>query len=178
MKMTSAPEELLQMQHYEGKTFRKTAALMANSAKSAAILGRHGREVINLAYKYGQHLGMAFQIIDDVLDFTTSSDILGKPALNDLRSGIVTAPMLFAAEEHPSLTPLICRRFQDRGDIEEALHLIKHSKGIQRAKELATEHAKQSALAIRNLPPPKCVHAATCREALIQLTEIVTNRSK
>ena len=55
------------------------------------------------------------QFVDDVLDFTGSTMQLGKPALNDLRSGLATAPVLFAAEEHPELQPLILRRFRSEG---------------------------------------------------------------
>jgi hypothetical protein len=55
------------------------------------------------------------QFVDDVLDFTGSTMQLGKPALNDLRSGLATAPVLFAAEEHPELQPLILRRFKSEG---------------------------------------------------------------
>ncbi|CAD7699733.1 unnamed protein product [Ostreobium quekettii] len=148
MQMTSAPEDLMRMDHYKMKTYRKTAAMMSNSAKSAAILGGHSREVINLASDFGRHLGMAFQVVDDILDFTASSDMLGKPALNDLKSGIATAPVLFAAEDFPALAPLICRKFQDVGDIEEALRMVENSSGIQRARELAKHHACQAADAV------------------------------
>ena len=55
------------------------------------------------------------QFVDDVLDFTGSTMQLGKPTLNDLRSGLATAPVLYAAEEHPELNTLILRRFKSEG---------------------------------------------------------------
>ena len=55
------------------------------------------------------------QFVDDVLDFTGSTMQLGKPALNDLKSGLATAPVLYAAEEHPELHALILRRFKCEG---------------------------------------------------------------
>jgi geranyl diphosphate synthase len=58
------------------------------------------------------------QIVDDVLDLTASSSMLGKPALNDLKSGLATVPVLCAAEEHAALKPLILRRFKNEGDVE------------------------------------------------------------
>ena len=67
-----------------------------------------------------RHLGLAFQLVDDILDFTATSAELGKPALNDLRSGLATAPVLFAAREQPELYTLIGRRFKEEGDVEAA----------------------------------------------------------
>ena len=52
------------------------------------------------------------QLVDDMLDYTGSSTVLGKPALNDLRSGLATAPVLYAAEKHPELRPMILRKFE------------------------------------------------------------------
>ena len=79
--------------------------------------------------------------MDDVLDFTGSSTLLGKPALNDLASGIATAPVLFAAEEHPQLLPLILRKFSVEGDVQTAKRLVFDSQGIQRTRDLAASHA-------------------------------------
>lgn len=59
------------------------------------------------------------QIVDDLLDLTGSSSILGKPALNDMKSGVATAPVLFAAQQQPALCVLIKRKFKNYGDIDE-----------------------------------------------------------
>lgn len=58
------------------------------------------------------------QVVDDVLDLTASSSILGKPALNDLKSGVATAPVLFAAQQHPELCGMIKRKFRGSGDLD------------------------------------------------------------
>jgi hypothetical protein len=58
------------------------------------------------------------QLIDDLLDFTANTEALGKPTANDLRLGIATAPVLYAAEEYPELIPLIDRSFKEEGDVE------------------------------------------------------------
>lgn len=74
---------------------------------------------------------------------------MGKPALNDLRGGIATAPVLFAAEEFPELSPLILRKFATEGDVETAVRLVSQSRGIERTQELAARHAAQAAQAVR-----------------------------
>ena len=85
------------------------------------------------------------QFVDDVMDFTSSSAIMGKPALNDLKSGLATAPVLFAAEEFPELSAMIQRRFQNNGDVETAQRLVFQSRGIERTRDLAAHHATLAA---------------------------------
>lgn len=89
--------------------------MIANSAKAAGILSNVSSESANNLYNYGKDLGLAFQIVDDILDFTGSMDTLGKPAASDLKSGNLTAPVLFALEEQPSLEVLIEREFAQEG---------------------------------------------------------------
>lgn len=178
MQMTSAKEDLLKMEHYLEKTYRKTASLMCNACKSTAILGSCSPEVVQLAADFGKYLGLAFQIVDDILDYTEDSETLGKPALNDLRSGLTTAPVLFAAEEYPELKPLICRKFKEEGDFEKAVELVEKSKGIEKSRAFAIEHAEKAADAIRALPPAKNPHAVVARASLLNLTEMVVKRVK
>ena len=102
-------------------------------------------QVCETAESFGRHLGLAFQIVDDVLDMTASSTLLGKPALNDIKSGLATVPVLYAAEEHPELKPMILRRFKGSGDLAQAVLLIERSRGIQRARELAEHHCFMAA---------------------------------
>lgn len=178
MQMTASEDKLLDLEHYLAKTYCKTASLMANSSRAIAVLAGAGPQVSELAWNYGRHLGLAFQVVDDVLDLTASSSILGKPALNDLKSGLATAPVLFAVQEQPALKPLILRRFRESGDVQAAMSLIEQSSGIQRAKELAAHHCNMAADMIRRLPPAQSDHAEISREALIGITQKVLTRSK
>ena len=91
---------------------------------------------------------MLLQFVDDIMDFTSSASVMGKPALNDLNGGLATAPVLFAAEEYPQLGPLILRRFKTDGDVNEAQRLVLQSKGIERTRELAAQHAAMAAQAV------------------------------
>jgi len=178
MQMTASPEALISLDHYMRKTFCKTASLMANSARAVALLSGQPAEVCEQSWQYGRHLGMAFQIVDDLLDLTGSSSVLGKPALNDMKSGIATVPVLLAAEEQQGLVPIIQRKFKSDGDVALALGMVHQSDGIRRARELAAEQARLAADQIRNLPPATTAHAMLCREALILVTEKVLTRSK
>jgi geranyl diphosphate synthase len=122
--------------------------------------------------------GLAFQIVDDLLDILGSSKQLGKPALNDMRAGLATAPVLFAAEEQPGLTALIRRKFKGESDVQYALEMVQASNGIQRAKELAAQHARLAAQQIESLPHSSSSYALAAREALINITHRVLVRSK
>jgi geranylgeranyl pyrophosphate synthase len=131
-----------------------------------------------LTWRYGRHLGLAFQVVDDVLDLTGSSTILGKPALNDMKSGLATAPVLLAARQRPELLPLIKRKFREDGDVSTALAIVQQTDGIQQARELAAHHCQMAADTIRALPDAASEHAAISRQALIEITSNVVNRKK
>lgn len=155
---------------YLEKTYKKTASLIANSSKSAGLLSGVSAEVAENLYRYGNHLGLAFQVVDDILDFTASTEVLGKPAGSDLISGNLTAPVLYAMEEKPYLEVLIEREFAQPDDINQALALVMESRGIERSRELAAYHAR---LALENLTPLKPSPATT---ALVELTDYVLSR--
>eukprot|EP00741_Cyanophora_paradoxa_P012649 tig00020614_g12220.t1 len=139
--------------YYVDKTYYKTASLIARSCQAAAILGGHPVHVQELSYDFGKHLGLAYQFIDDLLDFTGTSKTLGKPALSDLRQGLATAPVLYAQEEFPELTPLIQRQFREPGDVERATELVYKSKGLERTRQLAALHSSLASQALDSLPP-------------------------
>ncbi|MBW4447292.1 MAG: solanesyl diphosphate synthase [Hassallia sp. WJT32-NPBG1] len=155
---------------YLKKSYYKTASLIANSSKAAGLLSDVSQETAEHLYGYGRNLGLAFQIVDDILDFTSSTDTLGKPAGSDLISGNLTAPVLFALEEKPYLEVLIEREFAQVGDLEQALALIEDSQGIVRSRELAAEHAKLALEHLAVLPPSEC------RQALTNMTDYVLSR--
>ncbi|KAJ7564211.1 hypothetical protein O6H91_02G007300 [Diphasiastrum complanatum] len=178
MQWTTESDQSCSMDYYLQKTYYKTASLMANSCKAVALLAGHTAEVANLAYDYGCHLGIAYQLIDDVLDFTGSKASLGKPSLSDLKQGIATAPVLYALEEHPAMQHLISRKFKTSGDVELALKYVRESSGIERTHDLAREHADRAASAIAAFPPCPSEKAHLCREALTELTHQVVTRSK
>ncbi|MGB3654903.1 MAG: solanesyl diphosphate synthase [Rivularia sp. (in: cyanobacteria)] len=160
----------ISMDTYLQKTYYKTATLFANSSKAAGILSEVSEETAENLYEYGRNLGLAFQIVDDIFDFTSSTDKLGKPAGSDLKSGNLTAPVLYALEEKPNLEALIEREFTQAGDLEQALALIEDSKGIQRSRDLAANHAKLAVEHMGQLP------SSPTRQALIDMADYVLSR--
>lgn len=157
---------------YLRKTFYKTASLMANSCRSAALLGQYPEHIANIGYRYGQHIGLAFQLIDDMLDFTSQSSYLGKPALNDMKQGIATAPVLFASEEYPDVIKLIERKFEAPGDVEAGAEFVEKSNGVDRTRKLAYAHTQCALDAISELEPSKY------RTALASLACELMDRTK
>ncbi len=147
------------MEVYLEKTYNKTASLIANSSKSAGLLSGVSVDVAEQLYDYGRHLGLAFQIVDDILDFTASTEVLGKPAGSDLISGNLTVPVLYAMEEKPYLEVLIEREFAQPDDIEQALTLVRESEGIERSRKLAAYHAQLAGENLTALKPSECATA-------------------
>ena len=160
----------LTLDAYLTKSFYKTASLMANSAKAAGVLSNTSSEMTESLYQYGRHLGLAFQIVDDILDFTSPTEILGKPTGSDLVAGNITAPALFAMEETPYLKVLIERQFNQPNDQQEALSLVLESQGIWRSRELASQHGQSALKAISQLPD------SSCKQALIEIVDYVLSR--
>lgn len=103
--------------YYLQKTYLKSASLISKSCRSAALLGENTPETVEAAYLYGRNLGLAFQLVDDMLDYTISGEELGKPAGADLELGLATAPLLFAWKENPELGALVGRKFSREGDV-------------------------------------------------------------
>merc|ERR1712232_1250161 len=175
MQLKSSPEELLRMESYLRKSYYKTASLICYACRSCALLGGHayGSTVATACEEFGFHLGLAFQIQDDILDFTAAADVLGKPALADMDLGLSTAPILYAAEEFPHLRPLVMRRFKEKGDKELALEtLYKSDTAMDKAKNLAKFHAQRAIDALLRLPQSES------RDALVRLTHAVITRKK
>ena len=159
------------MVYYLRKNFYKTGSLMANSCKSAALLGGYDDAIVHAAYCYGKHVGSAFQLVDDVLDFDGSSSTMGKASLADLNAGLATAPVLFAAERFPDeMDRLIDRKFGEIGDVNRAVELVRQSDGIQRTKDLAHVYVELAINAVMELEP------SPYRDSLIHLAYKVIDR--
>ena len=161
-----------QFQHYLTRSFYKTASLFANSCKSVAMLSGIPDELIIDAFEFGRNLGLAFQLIDDILDYTSSSALLGKPTSNDLKQGLATCPVLFAAREYPQLNEMIHRRFSIDGDVETVHEMVMHSRGLENSHDLARKHSDKAIQLINKFPNGGLVRDCLIETVLTQLERV------
>ncbi|KAK0649356.1 isoprenoid synthase domain-containing protein [Cercophora newfieldiana] len=138
--------------YYLQKTYLKTASLISKSCRAAALLGGSDAATVDAAYMYGKNLGLAFQLVDDLLDYTRSGQELGKPAGADLELGLATAPLLFAWKTMPELGSLVGRKFEKEGDVARARDLVMQSDGIEQTRALAEDYAERAIAAISIFP--------------------------
>ncbi|KAM6970972.1 all trans-polyprenyl-diphosphate synthase PDSS1 [Tautogolabrus adspersus] len=172
MQLGSKENENERFKHYLEKTFKKTASLIANSCKAVCILVNSDPEVHEIAFQYGKNVGIAFQLVDDVLDFTSGANQLGKPSAADLKLGLATGPVLFACQQFPELHAMIMRRFSSKGDVDRAWQYVLQSDGVQQTNFLAQRYCQEAIRQISMLRP------SAERDALIRLTEMVLTRDK
>ncbi|KHJ82527.1 hypothetical protein OESDEN_17779, partial [Oesophagostomum dentatum] len=126
------------------------ASLFANSCKSVALLAEANSELQWRASEYGRHLGLAFQLVDDLLDFVATPEVVGKPVAADLKLGLSTGPVILAAQQYPELNVLMARKFSERGDVDRARDIVLNSDGIERTRQLAREHSQSAARLVRD----------------------------
>lgn len=143
------------VQQYLGRIGGKTAALFANATEGGAVLGGCDDETVARLRTYGYSLGMAFQIVDDVLDFTGDEETLGKPAGSDLREGTITLPALLFLERYPKDNPVkkffTARRDRER-HLQAALSRILDTEVIEASLDMARSYVARAREAIAELP--------------------------
>lgn len=160
-------------EEYYQKIERKTASLLRTAAETGAILSGAPEEQIQALRDYGDYLGIAFQIVDDVLDFVGDEATMGKPVGSDLRQGMITLPTIRLLEEDPD-HPAI-RRIFDQGDqsdeaVRAAVSAVLQSTGVAFALEEARRFARLAVHCLGALPPlPE-------RQALEALADYVVER--
>jgi len=127
----------------------KTACLFSGCARLGAVLGRLEGEEEEALAEYGRYAGLAFQLVDDLLDFTASAQQLGKPVLSDLKEGKVTLPLIYAMENgHREARELVARVLAEKEfhsvRPETIVSLVHDSGALDRARCLAQEYAQRA----------------------------------
>ncbi|KAH8332340.1 hypothetical protein KR074_001452 [Drosophila pseudoananassae] len=172
MQLGSRETENERFAHYLTKTYRKTASLIANALKATAVIAQAEDNVAELAFQYGRNIGLAFQLVDDMLDFVSSTEQMGKPTAADLKLGLATAPVLFACEKYPELNPMVMRRFSEPGDVERAFELVHKSHGLEQTRFLAKKHCNEAIRLAQELTE------SPYQKGLQVVADLVINRMK
>lgn len=153
----------------------KTGSLIATSGRFGAMFAGAAPEVIEAMTEFGEAIGMAFQLSDDLIDITSEEEDLGKATGTDLREGVRTLPMLFAlADEQtdPRLRELLeAGPLTDDAQHREALLLLRQSSGMDRAREVLGQYVDRARARLETLPE------GAAREALDALVDFMQVRS-
>jgi geranylgeranyl pyrophosphate synthase len=158
---------------YYERIYGKTAALFEVATRSPAVLGDAPPEAEEALRRYGYHLGMAFQIVDDILDFVADERTLGKPAGSDLAAGIITLPVYYYLQDPAQRDRLVALAESARSDtavIAEMVRLIRESDAIAQARAEAESFARQAIADLALFPP------SPHRQALVDMAEYVVAR--
>lgn len=175
MQLAAANDAETTRERYMEIVAAKTAALFAAAAKSGAVAaGRPGAEAAALEI-YGRELGLAFQLVDDALDYGGLSATMGKNAGDDFREGKVTLPVVFARDAGDAGERAFWRRVlsgeRTGDDFHRALALVTRHNAIGLTLDAARMHAQAASAALTDLP------ANAYREALADLPEFVVERA-
>ncbi|SDI28867.1 heptaprenyl diphosphate synthase component II [Natribacillus halophilus] len=135
---------------------RKTAVLIAGSCKMGAQVAGVSPQVQKGLYQFGYYVGLAFQITDDILDFTSSEEALGKPAGGDLLQGNITLPVIYAMEKDSALKTELLQTFAEslpsREKMAHLLEQIKESGGVEYARAINNRYLNKAYQTLETLP--------------------------
>jgi len=177
--------ELLQLDHlgkihlteedYFDLINRKTACLFAVCARLGAVVAGASEEMETSFADYGCHIGMAFQLVDDILDFTSSAKKLGKPVGSDLREGKVTLPLILALDEaspgeKAKVETVLRERGYDSVPLESILDLLRKYHAVERARQRAAVFTQKARASITGLPE------SVYKGALLSVPELIVDR--
>lgn len=163
-----------QLRDYLRRIKRKTALLIATSCKLGAIAGGATPEEAKKLYQYGYYIGMSYQIIDDILDFTSSEKELGKPTASDLLQGNLTLPVLFAMKNE-SFSHLLKETFAtpnlvDPIKFEKLLSMLKETDAIEKSYRLSEQYLNKALVALESLPDQEA------KQVLVDIARSIGNR--
>ncbi len=159
---------------YFQRVAQKTAALFSMATESGAAMSQAPEESIQILIKYGYDIGVAFQIVDDILDFIGTEEDLGKPVGSDLSQGTITLPAMLLLERYPEDNPI--KRLLDSKDrqreIKRAIDMIRNSSIIQECYQAASDYCVKARRNLKLLPDK------VGRQSLIDIADFITIRKR
>jgi octaprenyl-diphosphate synthase len=169
--------------------YRKTACLFSGCSRLGAVLGKQPKAVEEALAEYGRNAGLAFQLVDDLLDFTASPEKLGKPVLSDLKEGKVTLPLIFALEAGTQAAAegngahshsnengrrLVAKVLEERDfqsvRPEQITRLVKETGALERSRKMAREYVSRAKESLSELPDTEY------RRALLAVPDFILDR--
>lgn len=140
--------------NYMQRIYAKTASLFETSARTPAMLANADTQTVEAMRRYGHEIGIAFQIVDDILDYTGDQVVVGKPLASDLRQGIVTLPALHYVETHPHTLyarALLEGNCLDNEQITGLVEEIRNSDAIERSHQEAVRYVESGLDSLRRV---------------------------
>lgn len=163
---------------YEKRIYGKTAALFAGAAEMGAVLGGGTEQEVSDLRQFGSDMGMAFQVVDDILDLREGTETLGKPAGNDLKQGVVTVPvMIFAealdpeSEMRNTIEGIIAGEITDQERIDTVVAEIRSSGALETAEQVAADYVEAARSRLSIVKDPQT------RDFLSQMLDLAVVRS-
>ncbi|HEX8229571.1 MAG TPA: polyprenyl synthetase family protein [Chloroflexia bacterium] len=163
------------IEQYYRRIYSKTAVLFAAAGELGAVLSDAPEEHVQSLRQYGKQVGMAFQIVDDILDFRSTTQQLGKPAGGDLRQGTVTLPTMYYLETASEagreiVTRVIETEERTESLVEQAISLVNESGAVERAHSDAVRYVDEAKAALTMLPD------VPIKQSLLDLADFVVKR--
>ena len=161
-------------ERYDDRIYRKTASLFCTAGESGAVLAGAPENEVQALRRYGYHIGMAFQVGDDLLDFQGDESNLGKPVGSDLLHGVLTLPTILLLERFPKDNP-VAALFQDRDNpakLQQVLDLINNSGIMRDCQEVVRDYCDRASHELQTLPEGEARHS------LAALAEYVRDRQR
>jgi len=160
--------------NYYNRIYSKTASLFEMSALAASMVGTEDENIRESMRSYGYEVGMAFQIVDDILDFTGDQTKVGKPIGSDLLNGLVTLPAIYFAEEHPDdedVLSLPGGGWKDTARVQRLVDNIRRNAAIEKAMDEAQQAVHRALGALEESP------ASPEKDALEDLANYIVDRN-
>jgi geranylgeranyl pyrophosphate synthase len=166
-------------QHYLERIAGKTASLFSLATVSGAVLSEAPESSVKILEDYGFNLGVAFQIVDDILDFTGTEEEMGKPIGSDLYQGTLTLPAMLLLEQYPDDNP-VKELFRNpnmpegdkRAKVRRAIEMVQRSSIVKQCYQVASDYCQKACRDLGKLPDKPS------RQALNDLADLVISRKK
>ncbi|MEN8078043.1 polyprenyl synthetase family protein [Clostridioides difficile] len=170
-QLNSRFDRNVSVKKYLKRASGKTAELFSLSLYIGAAESGCNSKVSRLFWEIGHNIGMAFQVIDDILDYTGSDEGIGKNSANDLKQGIYTLPLILALEKKPTdLLSLLQKEDYSEKDIDDVIQLVNKYDGVEKARDIAHKYTNKAFKQINLLPENEY------REILLDITTMLLDR--